>query len=99
MAFAVHLTSYVLVILCALLWYVDRQLAAKHAEECQGDMLPVATDRRGNFNNRIFTVMYEREGDRRLFSKVILKFLFFTERTKRSGAPVSINFVCLLNHK
>jgi hypothetical protein len=37
MAFAVHLTSYVLVILCALLWHGDRQLAAQHAEECQGD--------------------------------------------------------------
>ncbi len=45
MAFSVHLNSYVLVILCALLWYGDRQLAAKHAEECQGGMLPIATDR------------------------------------------------------
>jgi hypothetical protein len=72
----------------ALFWHGDRQLAAKYAEECQGDILPL-TDRKGNFNNRIFTVMYEREGDRRLFSKVILKFLFFTERTKRSGVSLS----------
>jgi hypothetical protein len=76
MAFAVHLNSYVLVILCALMWYGDRQLSAQHAEECQGDMLPIVAgrhmspivaDRRGNFNNIIFTVMYEREGDHRLF--------------------------------
>jgi hypothetical protein len=99
MAFAVHLNSYVLVILCALLWYGDRQLAAKHAEECQGDMLPIATDRRGNFSIKIFTVMYDLEGDHRLFLQSYAKILFFTERTKRSGVPVSFELVCLPNHK
>jgi hypothetical protein len=43
--------------------------------------------------------MYDREGDLKLFSKAMLKFLYFTERTIGPGIRVSFEFVCLLDHK